>query len=81
MEKLLTLPEVADLLGCKIGTVRTLIAARRLPAVNLSTGAKNARYRVRTCDLEAFLTPAPIVEKRLPNYRRTRLDAGVERVY
>lgn len=49
MKALLTIPQVAERLGCRAGLVRRLIGDGRLPA------SKIGRWRVDPDDLEAFI--------------------------
>jgi excisionase family DNA binding protein len=53
IDKLLTAPEVADLLSVKLSTVRKLTYQHALPGVVRPTGKRAVRYRLR--ELEALL--------------------------
>lgn len=57
----LTVPEVAELLRCSQLTIRSLIRAGRLPALNISKGAHPV-YRVDQADLERLAVPTPDLE-------------------
>jgi len=52
MEKLLTVKQAADLLGCSEAGIRKWVYQRRLPVVKVGR-----LVRVRVTDLEAFIEP------------------------
>ena len=52
---LLTLEEVAGRLSTSRATVRRLIAARKLRAVDIGTGGERGNQRVRREELERFV--------------------------
>lgn len=54
MTRLLSIPEVADLLSCSVDSVYRLIAVHDLPTVDIGT-ARRSRTRVRESDLERFI--------------------------
>ena len=49
----LTVAEVAELLKCRVETIRRWIIAGKLPAATLPGG----EYRIREDDVQALLTP------------------------
>ena len=67
MVKFLTVKEAALSLQCSPGTVRDLIAAGRLAAVDLSPEASRRNYRISTVALEQLgnaPTPAKLDSQR-----------------
>lgn len=54
LKPVLKVGEVAEVLGVDRNVVYRLISAGRLRATNISTGGKEARYRVLTIDLVDF---------------------------
>jgi excisionase family DNA binding protein len=54
--RLLSTPQISEQTGIPENQVRNLIDAGKIGAINISTG-KRPRWRVRQCDLDAFLTP------------------------
>ena len=53
MEKLLTVKQAAELLGCSEAGIRKWLYQKRLPAVRVGR-----LVRVRVTDLEAFVQPS-----------------------
>ncbi len=53
--RLLTTPEVADLLQVKVSTVYAWAKARRLPAVILSIGKRKECIRFRRTSIEKWI--------------------------
>ncbi len=62
-KELLTLAEVAAVLGIHPKTAGRLVRSGRLPASNIGTGLEKPRYAVRRCDLEELITP-PILRQK-----------------
>ena len=52
---MLTLEEVARRLSTSTATVRRLVAARRIRAVDIGTGGERGNQRVRREELERFI--------------------------
>jgi excisionase family DNA binding protein len=76
--RLLTVPQVRELLGCGKNLVYELIESGRLPALNVASrpGARPS-YRVRLSDLDALrYTPPPVTADAPPGARRRRPTAG-----
>lgn len=82
MKQAFTTNEVAEILGCDIQRVQLLIRAGKLAAINIAVGEKKARYRVPQAALDQFLTPTNcVMPKPVATRKRTRIDAGVEKVF
>ena len=54
-DRTLSTREVADLLGCSVGTVRKMILYKRLVAVRLNSNATGG-YRIRRAEVESILS-------------------------
>lgn len=69
MEKLLTPPEVAELLQCSTGTVRNMVRSGQLAHVKIGEGKRRVTVRIPRSALEKFevSTPDPM---RLKVYSR-----------
>lgn len=82
MEKLMSPAEVARVLNLKPASVRTLILAGKLKAIN--TGVKSSRYRIKPEHLEEFMQSRSTVAYAEPRStgprRRKRLDENIPRV-
>ena len=88
--KLLTVKEVHQQTGLSEVKIRSLIAAKKLPAIDTSTG-KRPTYLIRQIDLDIMLTPAEVdcqqarVNQGKPKSTRhqkpARIDAHVPNVF
>ena len=54
-DRLLTIPDVAELAGVSRMTVYRIIAADKLKAVNIALGTQRTKLRVRESAYEAFM--------------------------
>lgn len=82
-KEILTTTDIVKISGITMQKIQDPCRTGRLPCTNISMGTKKARYIIRRCDWEAFITPKqvqPLVEPETRK-RRQRLDVGVERVF
>ncbi len=89
-DRLYSPPQAQKTFGIPADTLRRLIAAGKLPAVNVSIGSEKPRWKVRESDLREFLTPAckrqpqqaqPEKPKDKPAKRSRKLDDGLPKVF
>lgn len=80
-KELLTIADIQKMTGLTYYKISGLIKSKKLPALNLSSGRKNACWYVRKCDLEALLTPQGQPAPRQRRTVRRRIDADVEKIY
>lgn len=80
----LTTIEAAEIARKTPQTIRLLIEAGKIAAVNTGLGNKRPRWSIRRCDLEAFLTPNSVTKaeaRQVAAKRRQRIDANVPKVF
>lgn len=76
-EKLLSIPQAADFLGCSIDQIRKLNVAGDLPAIDIGVGNRRRCLRIDEAELQAFLRrrsskPATKSQRRKPAAKANR---------
>lgn len=72
---LLTVAEVARYLSMSDDQVRSLIASKKLVALDLSQSGGRATWRVRKADLDAYINGSPASATATPTRRKNRQQA------
>ena len=79
MTDILTTADIVWLSGWSMQRVQALCRTGQLPSKDISLGGKKARYIIRRCDWDQFLTPDnAVVEAIKPTGKRSRIDAHVK---
>ena len=79
MTDILTTADIVRLSGWSMQRVQALCRTGQLPAKDISLGGKKARYIIRRCDWEAFITPNNAKPESVkPAGKRSRIDAHVK---
>lgn len=84
MRDILTTADIAKLSGWTLQRIQRLCRSGQLPAKDISSGGKKARYVILRSEWEAFVRPdnaqAPAPAKKSSS-RRARIDASVPKVF
>ena len=81
MRDILTTSDIVAMTGWGMARVQRLCKSGQLPAKDISTGGKKARYVILRSEWEAFIRPDNAVTPRSRPAKRSRIDAGVDRVF
>jgi hypothetical protein len=75
--EILTTSDIRSITGWTMGRIQALCRSGKLPAKDISLGAKKARYIIRRCDWEQFITPQSRALQTVTQ-SRNRIDAKVK---
>lgn len=82
MREILTTSDIAQISGWTLQRVQRLCRSGQLPAKDISTGGKKARYVILRSEWEAFVRPDnAVAQAKKPSTRRARIDANVPKVF